>query len=769
MKFAAIFLSVLTIIGCSTEKQNRLVYDIIDNYNNSVVVTDVNFAEKFRKVEHMPRISHYPWGSDSPRLMLFSIPVSQERKEENSRRSIYIGAEKGKPVKIEIPLNIGEKLSNSELRFSLAGLKLRGSSADFRISFFDGKNWTKLSEYRKSDIDKFEEKWQDFRLKLPDGKKDKCKLTLEFSAESGEPNLFLANPQIWKISGEKRIKPNVVLIIIDAARFDSINAIHNEYNLTPNMDMLSADGAVFKNQFTNANWTRPSTIAIFTGDYASSSGINLYYPPVSQEEKNYFYKESGLKPITHSFRKNGYITRSISQNAFILDYNGIGVDLNFDELTEYETEVRDTIDITNESINWLQIHSDDPFMLLVNYNGPHGPYNPPKEFIDKVNPAVKDPVMRSYFGEIAYTDYYLGKLIDKLKELGIYENTVIAVTSDHGEILNKARGISPYTGRPAFWSHGQTQLDEELHVPLIIKPAAGKSFDRTEVAELSRSIDIAPTLCELAGVRFETVTVSGKSLLGLVNGKEKESRVVYSEGRLMFSVRTNEYKYTERFLGFGLKPYHWRLDETSGLKDGIPGYKELFDLQNDPAELNNLAGNNKAIEKKMSDLLHNLRFKQPENIIMASENTFRGRLILESGFFYDMKLEDGKGEIRKIKPYEIEFKLKKGESLSFQTIPSYPKIKVELDSGFPLLTGHWLLPLAERLGERSWRIDSALKCQQGEPPMNLLAYLDKSLLYWNIPSQSGMRGVNGEAYVSRDINQLLQNWGYIQGKEKKDN
>ena len=171
--------------------------------------------------------------------------------------------------------------------------------------------------------------------------------------------------------------------------------------------------------------------------YASDSGINLFYPPVSDDEKNFFYNQSGIFPITTIAKTHGYMTRSIGNNAFILDYTGIGVDMDFDDASEYETQVEDTVDITEETVSWLEKNCGRKFFLFINYNAPHNAYIPPDRYVAQLHKKFPGthPWFRQYMGEVAYTDDYFGKVISALKKLDLYDNTIIVILSDHGEVF----------------------------------------------------------------------------------------------------------------------------------------------------------------------------------------------------------------------------------------------------------------------------------------------------------------------------------------------
>ena len=124
------------------------------------------------------------------------------------------------------------------------------------------------------------------------------------------------------------------------------------------------------------------------------------------------------------------------------------------------------------------------------------------------------------------------------------------------KFFDKIHADSPYTDVPSIYTHGQTQFDEELHVPLIIKPAASRGLSGSEITAQVRTTDIVPTLCEMLGFAQKDY-FRGRSLVALAEKKESADRVLYSEGRMMYSVRAHGLKYAERFYGFGLRAADW--------------------------------------------------------------------------------------------------------------------------------------------------------------------------------------------------------------------
>lgn len=737
----------------------KMVFDLMARFDTAVV-EDNGVGEKLAALRRYEKIYRDPWGPESPRLAKVGFDLDRRRMYQNLRRAIHMAAQEGSPCRISIPLAI-ESQSGLRLEFSLAGYGLSTGSRSFEIFLAGGSRRLLFSTARRGERIR-EGRWTDFSLELPD--EDLHNASLEFafgSASRTAEHLFIATPRIFRRGTAGTGEPNIVFISIDSLRSDAVHAVSKKYDLTPNMDALAAQGITCTQHFIVSNWTRPSTITMLASVYASSTGVNIFYPPVSEEEKKFFYRRSGVLPITTLLRGRGYLTRSIGNNAFIIDYTGIGVDLDFDELSEYQSQVEDTVDITKEAIAWIEKNGGRKFFLFINYNAPHNAYIPPERYLKPLRTRLKGahPWFRAYLGEVAYTDDYLGRLVAALKRCGIFDNTIIVITSDHGEIFSTSHEMSPYTDVKAIYSHGQTQLDEELRVPLIIKPQRGRGYAGSRIDAQVRNIDIVPTILDLMELPASK-HYQGKSILTIIDGKEKSERIVYSEGRMMYSVRAGGFKYAERFYGFGVLPFHWGGDHVNE-------YRELFDLKNDPNELNNLAGRLPETERRMLLALKNARFAQPVRTVAARGAPLKGRLRVNEGFFYDMSSREAGPRFKRKTRKEYIFTLGDGDSLDFQTVPSDAGLTLILDGGTRLLAGRYLLPLSTRTGAGSYLIDPSAPLAQGRPEDALRQLVGPAALFWSHPGAQGLRGVKTERHLSKDINRLLQRWGYIQGKEKK--
>ena len=674
-----------------------------------------------------------PW-LQKPWIVKVAHDIDKEKKWSKATRSLVIAATKQSAGKVLFPLQHGGKLS-----FDCASM----GQGRLIVQLLSPTKKKVLGEYSLSSLP-----FTHVQCNIPHSFAD-AKLVMEFQSYSKDPAYcFVANAVVRHRDNDFK-KPNVVFISVDALRADAVHCIIPKYNITPNMDALAADGAAFTRHFVVANWTRPSTIAMLSSVYGSATGVNIYYFQVSKQEKHYFYTQSGVVPLPVLFGNNGYITRSIGNNAFILDHSGIGVDLGFDDMSEYERQWEDTMDIADEVIQWITANNDKPFFLFINFNAPHNAYIPPPQYLDPLRKSIKHvhPWFRRYLGEVAYTDDYIGRVVTALKKLNLYDNTIIVVTTDHGEVFNSVHEHSPYTDKKSIFTHGQTMYDEELHVPLIIKLPKNIFSDSKAVPYQVRNIDIAPTVCELSDIPVPD-SHQGKTLMSIIAGKELQDRPLYSEGRLMYAVRIDNFKYVEKFYGFGIKPHHWggaQVDE----------YFELYDLNQDPDELHNIVAVDTKKAFEMQQKLYALRFKQPENILYAKKDV-RGSISVREGFFYTV---ESSGVVKKISRQKYMFSLKKGQRLVFSTIPSRTACYIQSD-GSVALWGYSGTALPETDG--MYVFDTTQPLLQKMPDDAALHLFPDELIVWSKPQKGGIQKVSEHVAISDEMNTLLKQWGYIQ-------
>jgi arylsulfatase A-like enzyme len=369
-------------------------------------------------------------------------------------------------------------------------------------------------------------------------------------------------------------RANVVLITIDTLRADHLGCYGNSQVLTPNIDRLAAEGTRFKTAVTSAPLTLPSHCSIMTGTYPMFHGVR----------DNVGYRlDPSAETLAQIFKHNGYATGAFV-GAYVLDRSfglGTGFDFYYDNF-EVLTNARETInmaelkrpgaEVIDHAIAWMRRVPARPFFLWTHLYDPHDPYNPPAPFQQAYSG-------RPYDGEIAYVDQQLGRLFAFLKERGLYQNTIIVLTGDHGESLGEHRELR----------HGYFIYDATLLVPLIIKPASGLPRSRV-ISQGVRTIDIAPTILKLVGFS-KGKSMQGVSLAGLMSGADQEApQDAYSET-------------------FYPKQFGWsalRSLRVGNLKYIDAPRPELFELDQDPQELANRATERPAVAAEMKNKLRKL-------------------------------------------------------------------------------------------------------------------------------------------------------------------
>lgn len=277
---------------------------------------------------------------------------------------------------------------------------------------------------------------------------------------------------------------NVVLYVVDTLRYDHLSVYGYERPITPNFDALARRGFLFANAYAPGTSTLPSISALFTSRHPSLSKVALRY---------------GKATLASAFADAGYSTVAIQANYLTKVSLGFGrgFDRYFSPRGPEESPFVRAEDLHSRVVKFLQSRPPGPFFLYIQSMDVHG-YDPPAPFRAlKWDPPSEDGRL-SYLGHkmsvdnydrtIAYTDFQIGKLIDELRKLGLGQNTVILITSDHGEPLSQH----------GHHLHGTSVYEELVHVPAILILPWHTGGVRVE--PIVSLIDFAPTLLALAGV-----------------------------------------------------------------------------------------------------------------------------------------------------------------------------------------------------------------------------------------------------------------------------
>ena len=327
-------------------------------------------------------------------------------------------------------------------------------------------------------------------------------------------------------------RPNVVLITLDTVRADHVGCYGAPGASTPGLDALAASGVRFETAVAHAPLTAPSHASILTGRTPLGHGMR---------DNGAYVLPEGVRSVAEDFRDAGFKTA-----AFISGFpltRRFGLDRGFETYDDHlprgsdprrTAYVERTADRTTDAaLHWFDtVSRSTPFFLWVHYFDAHAPYEPPAEFAARTSSA--------YAGEIAFVDFELARLIQRIDGAPGAGRTLILVIADHGESL----------GEHGEDTHGIFLYDSTLRVPFIF---AGPGVPAGRVAKtVARGIDVAPTLLDYAGIAGRPM--EGRSLRPAISGEPMEDAPTYSESlhselqygwAPLHSLRTARYKLIE--------------------------------------------------------------------------------------------------------------------------------------------------------------------------------------------------------------------------------
>lgn len=381
------------------------------------------------------------------------------------------------------------------------------------------------------------------------------------------------------ISASDFSRPNVILITIDSLRPDHLGCYGYKRNTSPNIDRLAREGILFNNVIVECPWTLPSLSSLFTSTYPHSHSVLNWCKEINPS----------FDTLPNILKNNGYYTGAIL-DLLLLEQCPLPFRAGFDEFQQGYYHKADYI--SKRAVSWLRRNQNKKFFLWIHYFDTHTPYRIPlfyknifirdkyygiKEIpLGKISAAPRSGgwgeipkythennikniyyYIAQYDGAIHFVDMQIGILLKEIFELGLDKNTVVIITADHGESLGEHNW---------YFKHGSALYDEQIKVPLIIWY---RDFPQDKIVyEQSQFIDISPTITDLLGIQISKQR-EGKSLLSLIYGTGNNSlSYAFSELPWTIAIRTNEWKLI------------YNIEDKS---------YELYDLKNDPKELNNLA------------------------------------------------------------------------------------------------------------------------------------------------------------------------------------
>ena len=452
-------------------------------------------------------------------------------------------------------------------------------------------------------------------------------------------------------------KPNILFLMTDQHSMRVLGSYGNQIIKTPNLDKLANEGVVFKSNYSQNPICLPSRASLITGKMPSSLGIFGNDGILSEKttmatvfkaqgyEVAWLGKEhwgatnaevgfGNLNAEAHEAFKEKYRPlNNLRKNIGRLPQNASAYKLSENE--DYEALV------TDHAIKFLENNTTKTFFLGVSFKKPHFPFMCHQKYFDLYKDIVDLPEVTPdmiealsinekktiekykldemssaeikharamYYGMVTYIDEQFGRVLEKLNELGLRENTIIVYTSDHGEMA----------GEHGLW-YKNSFLEASVAAPLIFSYPKTLPVNK-KINASSMLLDIFPTLCDLSDIG-QPNDLEGKSLLPLMNGIENadnSDRVAYSE---MYRSST----------GIMVRKGKWKYIRYNSEKE------YLYDIDTDPREINNLINStqHQAIIRELSTLA-SAKFRKKYATENLTEKQFSIEFIADEGYKNDV-------------------------------------------------------------------------------------------------------------------------------------
>ncbi len=442
----------------------------------------------------------------------------------------------------------------------------------------------------------------------------------------------------------------VILIWADTLRRDHLGVYGYPRSTAPTVARMAREGALFADSHVNGTWTKVSTTSLFTGMYPPSHTVTEFSDRLP----------AGATTLAEVYRDAGYATLSLSSILFTGKFTNLHQ--GFEQVHESgsmpdDLDSKTAREYVDRLLPWLEAHRDVPFFVFLHVSDPHDPFLPyaPYDTMwgdpawkeeheanqETVRDSIEDPLMKRfgmpnraelrkagidpdtyiereqawYDGSIRGMDAEIARLLERLRDLGLDDKTLIVFTADHGEeFLEHGRMF-----------HGQTTYGELANAPLIMWGPGGFVPPGVTVADTTQVIDLMPTLLELSGLPTPA-TVQGRSLVQLMQGAAATRIAAFIQKARTYEAAGPPPREAEMFAvvhdGWKLIHHTQRPGSVAASHDAAPGAAapsaatdsraaasptagdfELFNTRTDPLDLVNLAPQHPDIVARLARMI----------------------------------------------------------------------------------------------------------------------------------------------------------------------
>ena len=398
---------------------------------------------------------------------------------------------------------------------------------------------------------------------------------------------------------------NVILVVVDTLRADRMSLYGHKRPTSPYIDKIAAHGLVADRAYSHSPWTMPSMATLFTSTYESTHQLSL----APGQDPDFSVLPPEHVTLAEYFAAHGYRTGAISAQPWVAKQTGFHAGFDDFSLVATTDSPHDGAFVVGETLDWLRRNGSSRFFLYLHFMTPHTPYQPPPPFeqlswvgkrpakLEKLagaknqqfwdflagelqgtgplraTPEDVEYLLSLYDAEVAQVDWWIGVLHRELRRMGLWENTLVVLVSDHGESFFEH----------GMFLHGTHLFNENLHVPLLFSHPV-LFPEPVRLMQPVGVIDVFPTIVDLLGGK-PLAQFQGRSMLSGTAAWSvfSEKRTLREDGRVESMEK--------------LQNKAWSLVHNPDDRWA------LYRLEDDPGELHDVIDSNEATGSKLRQAL----------------------------------------------------------------------------------------------------------------------------------------------------------------------